>query len=69
MFRRDHACKAGREITMEHVSFRVWDRSDPYYLDLTLMERMKNRVRSPLPSIVEDMVDKNNPYYNLDKCF
>ena len=54
---------------MEHVVLRVWDRSDPVYLDITLREKMKRRRSEPLPAIVEDMIDKEHPYYNIDNLF
>ena len=69
LFRRDHACKTSRDVTMEHVVLRVWDRSDPVFLDITLREKMKRRRSEPLPTVVEDMIDKEHPYYNIDNLF
>ena len=54
---------------MEHVFFRIHDRSDPYFSDLTLRNRLKNKKHEPLPPEVEDMVDKNHPYYNIRDFF
>lgn len=66
--RSHNTYKGDYETVMEQLTLRMVDRSDPLILEQRLEDRLKMRKHEELPPVVEAMVDKDSPYYNITRA-